>query len=174
MPQATAKAKAPQSDVLDEELRHLVEELGLWFERIGIPRMAGRVLGWLLVCDPPEQTMQDLAEQLHASMGSVSTMTRLLDQLGLIERTSVPGERKVRYRIRPDAWTKTWDEHIEQARSFLSIADKGLALLEGLDAERRERLEGMREYTNFYVEQLPILIAKWEEHSRASRGRRRP
>lgn len=170
MPQATAKAKYK---VREEDLRHLVEELGLWFEHIGIPRMAGRVMGWLLVCDPPEQTMQQLADELQASMGSVSTMTRLLDQLGLIERTSLPGERKVRYRIRPDAWSRTWEEHLEQSRSFLAIAEKGLAILEGADTERRGRLEGMREYSRFYVEELPILIAKWEDYQRGLASRRR-
>src|SRR5437762_2128546 len=86
--------KARSKDqVSEEELRQLVEEIGLWFERSGVPRMAGRVLGWLLLCDPAEQTMQQLADHLDASMGSISTMLRLLGQLGLIEKSSIPGER---------------------------------------------------------------------------------
>jgi DNA-binding transcriptional regulator GbsR (MarR family) len=131
------------------------------------------VLGWLLVCEPPEQTMQELAERLHASMGSISTMTRLLDQLGLIERTSVPGERRVRYRIRPDAWTRSVEEVVEHARSFEVIADKGLALMAKVDPARRQRLEAMQEWSRFYGEELRRLISKWEDHYQAFQSRRR-
>ena len=31
--------------------------------------MAGRMWGWLLICEPPEQTAADLAEALQASRG---------------------------------------------------------------------------------------------------------
>jgi len=29
------------------ELKHLVEDIGILFEELGMPRMAGRILGWL-------------------------------------------------------------------------------------------------------------------------------
>lgn len=48
--------------------------------------MVGRALGWLLVCEPPEQSAAELAETLQASKGSISTATRVLLRLGFIER----------------------------------------------------------------------------------------
>jgi DNA-binding transcriptional regulator GbsR (MarR family) len=162
--------EARDEDVVEMELRRFVEEVGLWFERGGVPRMAGRVLGWLLVCDPPEQTMQELADRLGASMGSISATTRLLDQLGLVERNSLPGERRVRYRIRPDAWTRTVEQRIEQALSFQAIAAKGLALMEGLDPSRRDRLEVMPEWSRFYADELRRLLPKWEQHYEATQA----
>jgi DNA-binding transcriptional regulator GbsR (MarR family) len=80
----------------DAEL-HYVEEFGLFWEQMGLPRMTGRILGWLLICDPPEQTMTDLTEVLQASKSSISTGTRMLIQFGFIERISLPGERKDYY-----------------------------------------------------------------------------
>ena len=41
----------------DEQLLLYVEDFGLYFEQFGLARTAGRMLGWLLVCDPPHQTM---------------------------------------------------------------------------------------------------------------------
>ena len=73
--------------------QQFTEDFGLFFEHLGVPRMAGRILAWLLICDPPEQTMQDLVDALGASKSSISTMTRLLMNFGLIERLSLPGER---------------------------------------------------------------------------------
>src|SRR5205807_610261 len=82
-----------------------VEEVGMMLElEAGAPRMVGRVLGWLLVCDPPEQSAADLADHLQASRGSISTATRVLLRMGLLERTRVRGERFDRFQARPGAW----------------------------------------------------------------------
>ncbi|HEX7974611.1 MAG TPA: MarR family transcriptional regulator, partial [Anaerolineales bacterium] len=78
--------------------QHFVEEVALVFEEIGIARMAGRILGWLLISNPPHQSADELAEALQASKGSISTMTRLLIQADLIERIGLPGERRDYFR----------------------------------------------------------------------------
>ena len=40
--------------------------------RYGFPPMVGRLLGYLAVCDPPEQTIGELAEALLASRSAVA------------------------------------------------------------------------------------------------------
>jgi DNA-binding transcriptional regulator GbsR (MarR family) len=148
-------------DELDATLRGLVEEFGLWFERNGLPRMAGRVVGWLLVCDPPEQTMQEIAAGLQASMGSISTMLRLLELGGSVERLNLPGERRARYRVLPNHWTKIWEDQLEKARNLENLVDRALAILEGAEPGRRERLQITRRYTSFFVEELPGFIERF-------------
>ena len=81
-----------------QEAKNFVEEVGIAFEQTGLPRMAGRVFGWLLISDPPYQSSTELAEALMASKGSISTTTRLLIQLGLAERFVIPGERHDNFR----------------------------------------------------------------------------
>jgi hypothetical protein len=34
-------------------LQRFIDEVGLYSERAGLPLLAGRILGWLLVADPP-------------------------------------------------------------------------------------------------------------------------
>ncbi|MBA3470937.1 MAG: hypothetical protein H0T53_14985 [Herpetosiphonaceae bacterium] len=60
--------------------RQFVEKVGLLYEQVGLQRMAGRILGWLLICDPPAQSAADLAAALDASKGSISGITRQLFQ----------------------------------------------------------------------------------------------
>jgi DNA-binding transcriptional regulator GbsR (MarR family) len=60
------------------EERHFVEDISLYFEQMGLPRTAGRVLGVLLISDPPAQSLTDLCTLLRASKSAVSTTTRLL------------------------------------------------------------------------------------------------
>ena len=35
------------------EAQHFIEDISLYFEQMGLPRTAGRVLGVLLIYDPP-------------------------------------------------------------------------------------------------------------------------
>ena len=55
-----------------------VEEMGQMLASYGMTPMAGRMWGWLLICDPPEQTAGDIADALHASRGAISGTARLL------------------------------------------------------------------------------------------------
>ena len=80
--------------------KQYAEEFGLAFEQFGITRMAGRILGWLLVCEPPHQSPQDLQDALQASKGSISTNIRMLERLNFVERISLPGDRRTYFRSR--------------------------------------------------------------------------
>ena len=145
----------------DAEL-HYVEEFGLFWEQMGLPRMTGRILGWLLICDPPEQTMTDLTEVLQASKSSISTGTRMLIQFGFIERISLPGERKDYYRLLPHLWTRVLAAKQGQLTDFLQLAQRGLALLSETDAQRRERLEEMHDLYAFMEVEYPKLLERWQ------------
>lgn len=75
---------------MDEDQQHFVEEFGLALERVGLPWMVGQVWGYLLISDPPHQSAEELAKALQASRGSMSTTTRSLMQMGLIDKVSFP------------------------------------------------------------------------------------
>lgn len=156
-----------RQDVFDAELRQFVEDFALVYERWDLPRVGAKILGFLLVCDPPEKTQPELAEYLGASKGSISTMTRLLEQLGMLERVSVPGERKTRYRIRPDAWTRSVEESIERGQSLETVAHRGRELLDGAPERRKQRLDDVLAYAEFWQRELPALLARWNEYSAA-------
>jgi len=115
--------------------QRFVEEVGLFFEQRGLPRMAGRILGWLLICDPPHQTASELADALLASKGSISSMTRMLIRLGIIERTVLPGQRRDYFLIKPDAWNAVMKESLTKISEFRSLLERGLEMLEGKDSQ---------------------------------------
>jgi DNA-binding transcriptional regulator GbsR (MarR family) len=62
--------------------KHFIEDISLYLEQMGVPRMAGRILGVLLIANPPEQSITDLVEALQASKSAISTSTRLLSEMG--------------------------------------------------------------------------------------------
>jgi DNA-binding transcriptional regulator GbsR (MarR family) len=146
-----------------------VEELGMQLElEAGAPRMVGRTLGWLLICEPSAQSAADLAESLQASRGSISTATRTLLTMGLIERVRLRGERFDRFQARPEVW----DEFLWRPEQFSEprrVVRLGLEALADEPASRRAALEELDALYAWWEERIPKLR---EEYLR-DRGRRR-
>ena len=61
--------------------------------------MVGRLIGYLAVCDPREQSISVLAEALLASRSAIAGAVNYLENLGLIQRSRAAGERMDRVRI---------------------------------------------------------------------------
>jgi len=158
-----------KNDRQDEEQR-FVEEVGIVFEQTGLPRMAGRILGWLLISDPPHQSTDQLTEALMASKGSISTMTRHLIQLGLVGRLSLPGVRHDYFRLRSDA-----PQHmirrglVDEIKMVRQLAEHGLELLTDKTPLTRQWLEEMRDVYTFLEREFPALLERWEEEHKKNR-----
>ncbi|MBW4464607.1 MAG: MarR family transcriptional regulator [Pegethrix bostrychoides GSE-TBD4-15B] len=144
------------------EQMQFVEEVGLMFELAGLPRMSGRIFGWLLLSSPQRQSHGQLAEVLQASKGSISTMTRLLIQIGLIERISIPGERRDYFQIRPNAWSQMTKQRMAQITAFKELAAKGLDLLKDSPPVQQQRLREMHDLHAFLEREMPLLDQRWE------------
>ena len=146
------------------EEQRFVEEVGIVFEQTGLPRMAGRILGWLIISDPPHQSTNQLTQALMASRGSISTMTRLLIQIGLIERLSLPGVRHDYFRLRSDAWQHMIRRGLEdEIKMVRQLAERGLELLADKTPPTRKWLEEMRDVYAFLEREFPALLERWEE-----------
>jgi DNA-binding transcriptional regulator GbsR (MarR family) len=156
---------------MDDELWQFVDATGeLMAKSVGLPRMTGRVLAWLLVCDPPEQTAAQLAEALDASKGAISGATGMLVRNRLVDRLHIRGERADRFRIRPEAWDdQISDPSIDRARQVVAM---GLEALDGEPPLRRARLEELDAFYAWYQSRIPVWSEEWQEYKRANLGRR--
>lgn len=146
-----------------------VEDVGLYFEQTGYLRMAGRIIGWLLICDPPEQSAGDLAAVLQASKGSISTATRLLVQGRLVDRLALPGARRDHFRIRDDGWLARMRMGMTLLTAFRHLTERGLALVGEDDSPRRDRLEAVHDLYTWFEREWPGFIERYErEHQGAA------
>jgi DNA-binding transcriptional regulator GbsR (MarR family) len=152
--------------ILDEERSRYIEEFGLLFGQFGLSRMFGRVLGVLMISNPPERSAEELAEELGASRGSISQTTRSLIQMSLVQRWSRPGERRDYFRIKPGAWHEIMRREMEALGSFRKIAERGLDLLDSEDPHARRSLEEMRDFYTYWEKEMPAVLERWEKISR--------
>lgn len=156
---------------MDDAIWQFVDASGTWASKsFGIPQMSGRVFGWLLVCDPAEQTAAELADALDASKGSISGATNLLIRMGLVDRLHIRGERADRFRLRPEVWDEQVRSDRETAAARALIA-QGLAALDGEPAARRARLQELDAFYAWYESRMEQLYEEWLIYKRrALRG----
>lgn len=140
------------------------DHVGRFYARhYGFPPMAGRLLGYLLVSDPPQQTIDQLSEALLASRSAITGAVKLLESYDLARRTRAVGERVDRVSLhtvarQPQHFDSTL--HLEHAALFR----EGLALLTDASTARRAPLEEMVALAEFLAERLPALRDEWHAH----------
>ncbi|MEU2013854.1 hypothetical protein [Nocardia sp. NPDC019302] len=124
-----------------------------WVERVaafcveewGLTPITGRILGILMICDPPERSAGQIAEAIRASRASLTSNMRLLTTIGLIRKVRIPGDRTAYYRIEDDAWQKVIQHKIASLAAFGDIAEDGLALVDGTNPARTERIRAAQQ-----------------------------
>ena len=151
-------------ELTDEQARRMeyVERWGVIFEQLGSTRMVGKILGWLMVADPVHQSASQIAEGIGASAASVSTGTRALLQMGMIERVGVRGERSVHYRVGKTWWGALVDRRLRQTAALRELAERGLDLVDRGNEASTGRLRDFAEYCTFMETELPALVRRWE------------
>lgn len=142
---------------------HFIEDMGLFFEQMGMTRMAGKVIGALLISDPPSQSLTDLSAKLKASKGSISTTTRMLIEQGLVDRVATSLPRQTCYRFRPGGWTNYMQDWLGLMSELHSITERGLELMSDKNEETRERLLEAHDLFSIMEEQIPGILSSMEE-----------
>ena len=138
-----------------------VEEMGQFLASLGMTPMAGRMWGWLLICEPSEQTAAEIAEALHASRGAISGTARLLANAGLVRRSTRPGDRKEYFSAPAEALDSMLMSAASLYRQMRRIAERGLAAIEDRPAESKARLEEFRDVMGFVEVEVPRVIARF-------------
>jgi DNA-binding transcriptional regulator GbsR (MarR family) len=156
---------------MSPEEAEFVDRLGLFMELVGGSRTMGRVYGWLLICDPPKQSLTELAQTLSVSKASVSTVARQLQEGGLIERLP-SSTRQHQYRVTPGGFSSVLSAQLSRMKFGIDAADFGLSLLDETRAEQRERLEDFRDFCEFSAQDYrDELMQRWSDY-RAQRRKR--
>ncbi len=130
----------------------------------GMPPMAGRMWAYLAICEPPERTAAEIAERLQASRGSVSTMARLLEHIGLVRRRTKPGDRREYFYVPPDAARQLVERSAAQMRAAREVLDAGLAIVADRPLESQARLRDLRDVYAFFEREWPALLERFHEH----------
>ena len=147
----------------DKEMTFADHAGRFYARRFGFPPVVGRLIGYLAVCDPREQSISELAEALLASRSAISNAVSYLENLGLIERSRAAGERMDRVRISMSSSSaKGFD--LSEYREMAELAREGLQLLADAPPERRAVLLEWAAFADFLTERMPTWEQEWKAH----------
>jgi len=126
-------------------LMEWVEQVAMFFAgEYGVPPIAGRILGWLMICDPPEQSAGEIADAIGASRASLTTNMRVLTDAKFVRRRTRPGGRTNYYRVDDDAWAAVVRQRVASLTAFRDIAADGMEIA-GFGTARAQRLRVARD-----------------------------
>jgi DNA-binding MarR family transcriptional regulator len=154
------------------QLRYADRVARVWVRRFRVSPIAGRVFGYLLVCDPARQSIDELAAALRASRSAVAGAAKDLESLGALQRERAAGERVDRVRVTPLDESRGFDP--TPHREMAAFAREGLTLLSDQSPERRQPLEDMVSMGDFLAERLPQLLDEWRTLRDTAIGKSRP
>ncbi|TVP54016.1 MAG: MarR family transcriptional regulator [Gemmatimonadales bacterium] len=155
---------------MDNVSRSFIEKLGLHFEADGMPRTAGRVLGFLMLQDDPA-SLEAISDALQVSKASSSTNCRLLERAGFADRVSLPGDRKDYYRISPEMAQTTLDAARHRIESMERLMSWALESLPASLETGHDRIREMLDLHGFLADELDTVIDRWRVRRKAASER---
>jgi DNA-binding MarR family transcriptional regulator len=149
-----------------DELAYTDRMAHFYAREYGFPPVAGRVLGYLLICQPPQQTIAELSEALLASRSAITGAVVLLAGHNVVRRTRSAGQRVDHVSLDPRALDPTGfagATYAEQA----ALARQALEILDDSPSERRSILEEGAAFFDFLAERMPALLIEWHNRREA-------
>ncbi|MGZ3461220.1 MAG: GbsR/MarR family transcriptional regulator [Archangium sp.] len=146
-----------RQDSVSAEEERFIESMGLFFERQGVPRIGGRILGLLLLTEKP-LALGELARLLRVSPASVSTNVRQLQAGGLVDPASIPGDRRHYYVFNSAGWGHRLELALSAMEALGGLCQNALA---GPELRNRHKLHEAVEFCDFYREELAGAAERW-------------
>ncbi len=151
-----------------EDIRNdLIHVIGEKAEKFGFSRIAGQLEGLLLFMNQP-MSLDEMAERLEVSKGSVSTNIRLLERLKVVRKVYHKGARKNYYEIRGNIWEVETEimstiarDEIARVKSLMSDCENDLNTVKVKTEEENEDINFLQKRfseINDYIESAEYIL----------------
>ncbi|HEY7774449.1 MAG TPA: MarR family transcriptional regulator [Marinagarivorans sp.] len=141
--------------------QQFIEQMGHITQADGLPRIAGQILGLLLLESEPLSFAQ-LAIRLKVSRGSVSTNTRLLESLGVVTRSTPPNQRGDFFRLSEAPYSKLLTGITERMETSKAVVEATRATLPQEMTAAHARLAELGHFYRCYLDSTRTLIQQLE------------
>ena len=79
---------------LNKDQKALIERFGHLLKNMGGSGAMGKILGYLILSDPPHRSFEEIQKDVKLSKGSVSNTLKIKEMQGIVEYFTVQGDRK--------------------------------------------------------------------------------
>lgn len=138
-------------------VNQFIEDMGIISQGDGFPRIAGKILGLLLIEVGP-YSFSEIAQRLEVSRGSISTNTRLLESLQVIDRVSKKGQRGDYFQLAQDPYAKLLQGVSQRMEKSINVLQKTRDALPIDWQQSQTRLHDLQQFYTEYLKSMSTLI----------------
>lgn len=143
----------------EDFLHWFVERFADYWQSGGASRIEGRIAGYLLIDETPGVTAEELATELGASRGSVSTYVRRLIDRGFVRLVRKPRDRIHYYAMDSDVWGGFLENEHAYLENQRRLATEALAHTDPR-GPAYVRVQNMRDYMGWIIDNR-MLRSEW-------------
>jgi DNA-binding transcriptional regulator GbsR (MarR family) len=148
--------------------RSFVERWSRILAAEGLPPVAGRLWAWLLICEPREQSVDEVAAAIGASRGAISGAVRWLEPSGLIHRTRRPGARRDYWSVSDDSAVRAIENRQRALRPSLDTLESAMASLADREPASLERLRDVHELYLVMADVVDVAVDRFRTRRAAT------
>jgi DNA-binding transcriptional regulator GbsR (MarR family) len=106
-----------------DPMTDFIEEIATLCQGDDLSRTAGRIIG-LLTLQEEVVSFAFLARELGVSRAGISTNVRLLIEAGIVEQTSLPGDRRDYYRLTPSYYLRQLNRILDRLQRLEAAVER--------------------------------------------------
>lgn len=151
------------SKVTQADKQRQVERIGVGFEKAGVPPVGARIIGLLMMAEPPYLSFDDLVEATQASKSSVSNALKILQTEGLVDYITFSGDRKRYFQLYSSTWLEILKDRMKGFTSLREIIIETMAMRSSQYPEFNHTLEEVAKLYGELEKQMMRVIENWEK-----------
>lgn len=148
---------------MNKSSKDLIERIGVALERAEFQPATGRVLGYLMVSEPPRKTFEEIQNGLNMSKSAVSTALNTLQLKNLVKYSTKPGDRKRYFQADYNGWYSLIKEKFTNVLYIDKMFSSTLTQRSGKDIESDNDIQEIIDFLLFIQNEMKSAIAKWEQ-----------
>lgn len=152
------------SSIITNYQKELIERLGVFYEKSGIPPVTARVLALMLVADDTYFSFTDIQAHLNISKSSTSGALNMLLTTKHIEYITRPGDRKRYFRSCLANWEKEMQLKIEDLASMSNLYKEVLRQRPPQTEEFNQALRELSDFLDFFKNEIPGMFERWNAY----------
>ncbi|GGH69118.1 MAG: MarR family transcriptional regulator [Bacteroidetes bacterium] len=147
---------------LTAKQKELVEKIGVYHEKSGLPPAPARILALLLVSPITELTFDQIRETLNLSKSATSNAINMLLNVNRLDYITKSGDRKRYFKNKVSNWRSELRDSIFKITEAADILEEILEVRPNNTPEFNENLSSIIDFLRFINDELPGLYQKWE------------
>ena len=113
---------------LNKDQKALIERFGHLLKNMGGSGAMGKILGYLILSDPPHRSFEEIQKDVKLSKGSVSNTLKIMEMQGIVEYFTVQGDRKRYFKLAVINTEFLLARQISETDRFISIMKDAILL----------------------------------------------